>query len=114
MKHSDNASEPPCKKYFSGEIVTPPPPPPKKGNLPALLWPQSFKYCFVYRRIHSKSFEDWLSILDKENVPVLICLTFADKLFAELMGENENYDIEKIKLEMEQQLNVCIPYLFHF
>ena len=110
MKHSDNAPEPPCKKYFSGKIVTPPPQ--KKENLPALLWPQSFKYCFVYRRIHSKSFEDWLSILDKENVPVLICLTFADKLFAELMGENENCDVEKIV--MEQQLNVCIPYLFHF
>ena len=114
MKHSDNAPEPPCKKYFLGDIV--PPPPSKKRKFARTIVATVIynKYCFAYRRIHSKLFEDWLSILDKENVPVLICLTFADKLFAELMGEDENCDVEKIKLEMEQLLIVCIPYLFHF
>ena len=56
----------------------------------------------------------WLSILEKEDVPVLICLTFADKLFAELMGANGDCDIENMKAEVQNQLNVCIYVQFHF
>ena len=57
-----------------------------------------------YRRAHTESTKEWLSILEKEDVPVLICLTFADKLFAELMGENGDYDVEKVKLRVQKQL----------
>jgi hypothetical protein len=65
----------------------------------------------LYRRAHTKSTKQWLSILDKENVPVLICLTFADKLFAELMGENGDCDAEEVKAGVEKQLNVCKTYV---
>ena len=59
------------------------------------------------RRAHTKSTQEWLRILEKENVPVLICLTFADKLYAELMGEDGDPDGEKIKTGIEEHLNVC-------
>ncbi|CAB4045681.1 Hypothetical predicted protein, partial [Paramuricea clavata] len=58
-----------------------------------------------YKRAHTESTKEWLSILERENVPVLICLTFADKLFAELMGEKGDRDIEKVKAEIGEQLN---------
>ena len=63
-------------------------------------------YALFARRAHTESTKQWLSILERENVPVLICLTFADKLFAELMGENGNCDIKKIEAGIEEQLNV--------
>ena len=62
---------------------------------------------FYDRKAHTESTQQWLAILEKENVPVLICLTFADKLFAELMGNDGDYDIEQVKLGVECQLNVC-------
>jgi hypothetical protein len=58
------------------------------------------------RRAHTQSTKDWLNILERENVPVLLCLTFADKLFAELMGENGDCDIGKVKIGLKEQLNV--------
>ena len=67
----------------------------------------TYHYGIFYRRAHTESTKQWLSILEKENVPVLICLTFADKLYAELMGENGECNIEKVKLGVETQLNVC-------
>ena len=66
----------------------------------------------MYRRAHTQSTKQWLNILDKENVPVLICLTFADKLFAELMGENGDCDIQEVKLGVKERLNVCIFLIF--
>ena len=67
---------------------------------------------FGHRRAHTESTKQWLNILDKENVPVLICLSFADKLFAELMGKNEDFDIEKVKDGVEKQLNVCTNCIY--
>ena len=61
---------------------------------------------FFVRRAHTKSTKEWLDILEKENVPVLICLTFADKLFAELMGEYGDYGEERVKLAVQEQLDV--------
>ena len=77
-----------------------------------LVVSHAIKLSFLRRRAHTQSTKQWLSILDKENVPVLICLTFADKLFAELMGESRDCDLQKIKLGVEEQLNVCIPLFF--
>ena len=68
----------------------------------------------VGRRAYTESTKQWLSILEKENVPVLICLTFADKLFAELMGEDGDCDNEKIKTGIEEHLNVCTVNDFHY
>ena len=61
---------------------------------------------FSTRRAHTESTKEWLSILEKEKVPVLVCLTFADKLYAELMGENGDRNVEKVKAGVENQLNV--------
>ncbi|XP_046840222.1 uncharacterized protein LOC124434378 isoform X1 [Xenia sp. Carnegie-2017] len=60
-----------------------------------------------YRKVHTESTKKWLSILEKENVPVLICLTFADRLFAELMGKGGDCGMETIKARVESQLE-CI------
>ena len=65
---------------------------------------------FFFRRAHTESTKQWLSILESEKVPVLICLTFADKLFAELMGNNGDYDIGQVKLGVEKQLKVCVLF----
>ena len=70
-------------------------------------------YIFV-RRANTKPTKEWLSILEKEDVPVLICLTFAEKLFAELMGENGDNDLEKVKLGIQTQLDVSMERKFHF
>ncbi|XP_028411559.1 uncharacterized protein LOC114534202 isoform X2 [Dendronephthya gigantea] len=56
-----------------------------------------------YRRAHTESTKKWLSILEKEKVPVLVCLTFADKLYAELMGENGDWNAENVKAGVENQ-----------
>ena len=58
-----------------------------------------------YRRAHTESTNQWLSILERENVPVLICLTFGDKLFAELMGKDGDCDVEKIQIGIKGQLD---------
>ena len=58
-----------------------------------------------YRRVHVQSTKEWLSILGKENIPVLICLTFADKLFAEKMKKSgEKWNTEEIKSVVEEEL----------
>lgn len=63
-----------------------------------------FNYSF--RKAHTESTKQWLSILEKENVPVLVCLTFADRLYAELMGKNCENDIDTIKAGVDSQLEV--------
>ena len=63
----------------------------------------------VLRRAHTESTKEWLNILAKENVPVLICLSFADKLYAELMGGGETgRDVYDIKDEIQAQLKVSL------
>ena len=63
---------------------------------------------FRYRRVHTESTKEWLTILDREKVSILICLSFADKLFAELMGENGDCDAATVKVGVQKQLNVCV------
>ena len=40
-----------------------------------------------HRKAHSQPSMNWLSVLAKSNIPVLVCLTHADKLVAEAMPE---------------------------
>ena len=61
---------------------------------------------FHPRKAHSESSKQWLSILEKENVPVLVCLTFGDRLFVELMGKKGNYDVDTIKAGVENEVEV--------
>ena len=67
---------------------------------------------FSCRRARTQSTKQWLSILEKENIPVLICLTFADKLFAEKMKKDGDCNIEEIKSLVEEELKVCIQFSF--
>ena len=60
------------------------------------------------RRAHTQATKDWLNVLEKENVPVLICLSFADKLYAELMGEEGLRDVKDLKTDIQTQLQVRI------
>ena len=39
----------------------------------------------VHRKAHAQSAKQWLERIQKENVPVLVCLTFGDRLYAEHM-----------------------------
>ena len=39
------------------------------------------------RKAHTQSAKKWLERLHKENVPVLVCLTFGDRLYAEHINE---------------------------
>jgi len=44
-----------------------------------------------------------------ENVPVLVCLTFADKLYAELMTEDGQYPLkESVRYEIAEQHSVSV------
>jgi len=44
-----------------------------------------------------------------ENVPVLVCLTFADKLYAELMTEDGKHPLkESVRYELAEEQSVSI------
>ena len=52
------------------------------------------------RKIHTQSAKKWLGRLSKEKVPILVCLTFGDKLYAEYMTEGGGHprvsDVAKV------------------
>ena len=65
---------------------------------------------FLCRKIHSDPAKQWLKELEAEDVPVRVCLTHADRLYAELMGTEGNPDPtgskkQKIGLELEVNLH---------
>ena len=65
--------------------------------------------------MHTQSAKKWLERLQVEKVPVLVCLTFADKLYAEHMsddGQHQHPEKEAMKFKLEQELTVslsCTP-----
>ena len=59
------------------------------------------------RRVGSQSAKQWLDRLQREKVPVLVCLTFADKFYAEHMSEGGQHPKkETMKYHLEDQLIV--------
>ena len=49
-----------------------------------------------------------------ENVPVLVCLTFADKLYAELMTEDGQHPLkESVRYELAVEQTVSVSKLQH-
>ena len=59
------------------------------------------------RRIHTVSAKKWLERLQVEKVPFLVCLTFADKLYAEYMAEYGQHPYKGfMSNELEVQLSV--------
>ena len=52
----------------------------------------------------------WLELLEDKSVPVLVCLTYADKLYAEYMSTDGSYpDPTIIKQEIAKECSVsCV------
>lgn len=84
-------------------------------------------YC---RKAHTKDALKWLDIFEKRrqisgkhdnpgeafastdlqneesSVPVLVCMTFADRLLAELMDDNGKYDVARAKKQVAKNFEV--------
>ena len=74
--------------------------------------------CIFFRKAHTKATQDWLHRLAQENVFVLVCLTYADKLYAELMskdGKHPNHSIAKPELQKQKEVSfVNILYVVSY
>ena len=56
---------------------------------------------------HTQSAKQWLEMLEDKSVPVLICLTYADKLYAELMGKDGSHpDVSHIQQRVSEECSV--------
>ena len=62
----------------------------------------------MFRRAHTEAVAEWLKILEEEKVPVLVCLSFADKLFSEYMKGSEYPENREVKSALENELKVNI------
>ena len=59
------------------------------------------------RKAHTQSAKKWLERLAKENVPVLVCLTFGDRLYAEHMGRKQEHPSREAMTQvLKHQLEV--------
>ena len=64
-------------------------------------------YSRLRRRFHTESAEIWLELLQEKSVPTLVCLTFADKLYAGYMHKDGTHpQAEHVKEEIERELMV--------
>ena len=67
------------------------------------------------RKVHTESSKKWLDRLQVEKVPVLVCLTFADKLYAEHMKDAKYLTDEskypgKISTKQKLQAELAVSY----
>ena len=59
------------------------------------------------RRVHTESAEIWLELLQEKSVPTLVCLTFADKLYAGYMHKDGTHPpAEHVKEKIKRELMV--------
>ena len=75
--------------------------------LQARLWVLS-KIIYSFRKAHTKATQEWLDRLAQENVYVLVCLTYGDKLYAELMskdGRHLNQAVAKSELQKQKEVS---------
>lgn len=71
------------------------------------------QFTFLYRKAHTKAAQEWLDRLAQENVYVLVCLTYADKLYAELMSADGSHPkLDAAKSELLKQTEVSF-HLWH-
>ena len=64
-------------------------------------------HLLCYRRIHTESARHWLDRLEEDSVQLLVCLTFADQLYEELMSEDGTHPSpEIVKKEISTHLDV--------
>ncbi|XP_064392637.1 uncharacterized protein LOC135340244 isoform X2 [Halichondria panicea] len=60
-----------------------------------------------YRKAHTQSAKKWLEMLEDKSVPVLVCLTYADKLYAEHMGKDGSHpDASYIKQRITKECSM--------
>ena len=72
-----------------------------------LLYCCSYIIIILYRKVHTQSAKKWLERLHKEKVPVLVCLTFGDKLYAEHMTKSgEHPSVEHMSRVIKSQTTV--------
>ena len=74
---------------------------------------------YFCRKAHTESAKKWLEVLEDKSVPVLVCLTYGDKLYAECMGNNCSHpDPQKIKLKIAEETEVstmaCVSVTGHY
>lgn len=43
---------------------------------------------------------------EESSVPVLVCMTFADRLLAELMDDNGKYDVARARIQVAKNFEV--------
>ena len=61
----------------------------------------------LYRKAHSGAAMHWLNMIFATDMPVLVCLTFGDKLFAENMpGHHQHPKADEINAVIQQQMEV--------
>lgn len=61
----------------------------------------------LYRKAHSDAAMRWLSMILQTEMPVLVCLTFGDKLFAEVMPDyHQHPKDEEASAVIQEQLRV--------
>ena len=57
--------------------------------------------------MHTESARHWLDRLEEDSVQLLVCLTFADQLYEELMSDDGTHPPpEIVKKEINTQLDV--------
>ena len=60
-----------------------------------------------FRRVHTESAKHWLEYLESEPVQVLVCLTHADRLYVEYLGEDGTHrPTDIVRKEIKIQLDV--------
>ena len=62
---------------------------------------------FESRGKGSDKVDDHSSNNEDNDVPLLVCMSFADKVLAEMMDENGEYDKVIAKQEIEEHFEVC-------
>ena len=66
----------------------------------------------TFRKAHTESAKKWLELLEDKSVPVLVCLTYADKLYAECMGKDGSHpDPQDMKQKIVEETGVSLKQL---
>jgi len=65
----------------------------------------SYLSFLVYRSLSSESFSKWLEVLKGKEVPMLVCLTHADRLYAAHMTDPTDFPDVKDILETELKVS---------
>lgn len=78
-----------------------------------------FILIFVFSKAHTESAKKWLELLREKSVPFLVCLTHADKLYAENMHEDGSHPEpaiikEEIRKEKEVSIDPVLALKLHF